>query len=202
MTVRGTNVFLDVDGSVFFTSGITVNGDGANGQNGSGHACYAPPTWSGTALDDLENAGHPGNWWGIATDRRGNPIVQGQFDPAPGAYVSTTALNIPGYADGTPGRYVDSEAVPGIVVPGSLARMVPGIVLGCRAQVERLDRNISVPAVVFDTGPATHLGEGSIALAKALGINPSPKTGGDDSAIYFYRFWPGVAAPGFALQRL
>lgn len=78
-----------------------------------------------------------------------------------------------------------------------------GTVLGCRATVTDLRTGREISAIVGDFGPATHLGEGSIALAKALGIPSDPKTGGTDEARFEYRFWPGeiakVAGEEFAL---
>ncbi len=43
-------------------------------------------------------------------------------------------------------------------------------------------------AVVGDTGPPQIIGEGSYALAVALGIDPDPKTGGTDSGVTFIVF--------------
>ena len=54
---------------------------------------YHPDDASG--LDRLDHAGAPGNWWGIVTDDGtpgGEPVVQGDGDPAPGFYVSQTSL--------------------------------------------------------------------------------------------------------------
>jgi hypothetical protein len=43
-------------------------------------------------------------------------------------------------------------------------------------------------AVVGDTGPSKIIGEGSYALAVALGIDPDPSTGGTDSGVTFIVF--------------
>ena len=45
-------------------------------------------------------------------------------------------------------------------------------------------------AIAADEGPENKLGEGSIALAKALGVNPSARTGGTGHGIG-YCFFPG-----------
>jgi Fungal chitosanase of glycosyl hydrolase group 75 len=61
--------------------------------DGSPHAYH--PNGSPPGLDYLANAGKPGNWYGIVTDNQkasGNPVVQGSSDPAPGFYISSTAL--------------------------------------------------------------------------------------------------------------
>jgi hypothetical protein len=55
---------------------------------GAAHA-YLPSDAPG--LDFWENAGQPGNWWGIVTDNglpNGNPVIQTANDPAPGFYIS------------------------------------------------------------------------------------------------------------------
>jgi len=46
-------------------------------------------------------------------------------------------------------------------------------------------QNKVVYAVVGDTGPSKIIGEGSYALAVALGIDPDPATGGADSGVTF-----------------
>src|ERR1700751_313111 len=81
-----------------FTAAAQLDGDGANGQFGQ-PPCYAPESFPGKTLDVLANAGRPGNWFGVVTDTGrvdGTPVVQGAQDPCPGAYVSATALHLPG----------------------------------------------------------------------------------------------------------
>lgn len=191
-TIRGLPVQeLDDESCTFGPTGLTVDADG------SPHA-YAPPHLKG--LDYLANAGHPGNWWGIATNSKGEPFVQGQGDPAPGYYVSTTSYARKEFEKFNPRRYLDSETECFIVVPAFLRMRVKGIVLGCRAIV--IDRRTGqlVPAVVGDFGPATHLGEASIAVARAFEIDCDPKHGGTDEARFIYKFYPGIPADGYELQ--
>ena len=90
------------------------------------------------------------------------------------------------------GKPIDSWAVPGIVLPTEVILAVPHIVLGCKAEVG-FNRK-SAPAVVFDVGPHSKLGEGTPCLAVRLGINPGHSSGGVDEQAVHYRFWPGVAA--------
>src|ERR1700739_2474595 len=95
-TISGKDVVEQDDGSVTFSAGATLDGDGANGQFG-GPPCYAPASFSGRTLDILANAGHPGNWFGVVTDtgtKTGTPIIQGPTDPCPGAFVSATSLHL------------------------------------------------------------------------------------------------------------
>src|SRR5437868_7251723 len=121
---------------------LNCDGDGANGQTG-GVACYVPAGCGLPSLDLLANAGSPGNWWGLACDKYGNPYIQTSTDPAPGAYISTTSYEIPFLPDGVtrrppndPSRYLDAASVPFVVVPGAFVRGVPGVVEGCKCEVE------------------------------------------------------------------
>jgi len=203
--IRGQMIIAEDDGSVTFYAGATIDGDGANGQFG-GDPCYAPEGYAGRTLDFLGNAGSPGNWFGVATDNGqadGNPVVQGPHDPRPGAYVSTTSLELPGKGgehlpDSSPFKYVDSATVPYIVVPPLIVRDVPGIVMGCRAVVMNRQTGQKTEAVVADGGPSDHLGEISVACAKAIGVpvgtNHAADGGGADSPNILYRLFPGVPA--------
>lgn len=193
LTYIGTNpVFIDDDGKVSFMGEMSINGDGSP-------RAYAPVGF-GQPLDYLANAGHPGSWWGIATDSTGKPIIQGKDDPYPGYYVSTTSLKNHGFKHGDPRREVDSEKVPFIVVPPQIIKGVKPVVLGCKARITDTKTGAYVNAVVADVGPKTHLGEASIAAAIALGIPSDPKNGGSSQKRFLYELWPGIAAEGFKLQ--
>ena len=95
----------------FYKSGLAIDADGAI-------RAYHPDDRLG--LDSLAHAGHQGNWWALVTDDGkpgGRPVVQGKSDPAPGYYVSTTAL----YDSGNPHprdphRYVDAAKIPYVVL--------------------------------------------------------------------------------------
>jgi hypothetical protein len=190
-TINGKPVVQSEDGSVTFYGEACVDADGSP-------RAYGP---YGQGLDYLDNAGHSGNWWAIVTDSEGFPVLQGVNDPAPGYYVSTTSLQRREFKTTDPRRYIDSEQVAFIVVPGPVARAARGIVLGCRAEVHDMTTGKTVAAVVADLGPASHLGELSIAAARSLGLNPDPKTGGANST-FRYTFWPNNAADGCQLQPL
>lgn len=159
-----------IDGVLRWSSGLAIDADGAP-------RAYAPSESGLSVLDHLANAGHPGNWWGLATDtgsRDGRPVIQGAGDPAPGYYVSTTALVDRAYPPASQRRYVDSSTVPYLAIPPELR--VAGVKLGDVARVSYRDQWCE--AIVADIGPRGKVGEGSIALANALGINGSPKHGG------------------------
>jgi len=187
---------------VTFFAGATLDGDGACGQFG-GLPCYAPASYGGKTLDVLLNAGCPGNWNGIVTDDFGIPIIQGPGDPCPGAYVSATSLYLlseegEDLPDCSPFKYVDSATVPFIVVPPMIIRGVAGIVMGCRCVVTNTRNRRRVVAVVADCGPKDHLGEISIACAKAIGIpigkNYPANGGGALAPSIKYQLFPGIPA--------
>lgn len=203
--IGGSDIVEEGDKSVTFSSGATLDGDGANGQFG-GPPCYAPRSYRGETLDFIGNAGGPGNWYGVVTDtgnEDGEPVIQGEGDPCPGAYVSATSLRLRA-ADGSklphssPFKYVDSATVPFIVVPPLIIKKVAGVVMGCRAVVTNTKTGQTTEAVVADGGPADHLGEISVACARAIGV-PTGIThvangGGAPSPQIHYRLFPGVAA--------
>lgn len=180
------------------TAPMQCDGDGANGQTG-GVACYAPRGMA--SLDYLANAGHPGNWWGILTDKHGTPIMQDHTQPSPGAYISTTSYQFERYPNGNPmpindvNRYLDSAAVPFIVVPEKFRKGVPGVVLGCYCEVSVGD--ITFDGIVGDIGP--DWGEASIAMCKKFNSYATPKT--SPSLVATYRVWPGRPVAGYPLLR-
>lgn len=179
------NVFQDSDRRVNFVADGDIDADGCP-------KAYHPNNVSG--LDYLANAGHPGNWWGIATDRHGTPFIQDSTDPAPGFYVSTTAYEWLNYSKNDPRRYVDSLKVRFIVVSGAIRSLAKGVVLGCKARITDLKTNRTTDAVVADIGPLRRIGELSMAAAEAIGLNPSPKNGGTDTDHLLYELWPGTPA--------
>lgn len=176
--IAGRNVYRTASGSLFFTGGMTIDADGAP-------TCYHPESFKG--LDDLVNAGHPGNWWGIVTDTdhiegkvgKGRPLIQGRDAPAfspetAGFYVSTTALaDNPELPISDQRRYVNALEVPFIVLPRGFPVKFR---LGRRVLVSYQGK--TVEAIYGDVGGNDHLGEGSVALARALGIPDDPRRGG------------------------
>ena len=167
----------------FYKSGLAIDADGA-------FRAYHPDDRLG--LDSLAHAGHHGDWWALVTDNgkvSGHPVIQGKSDPAPGYYVSTTALydaNNPNTRD--PHRYVDAATIPYIVLhPKALNHAR----LGDFATVVNFqNRKISAAIVADESAPDLPVGEGSIALAEALGIDSNPRHGGKDGAVA-YLIYPG-----------
>lgn len=146
-------------------SGFAVDADGA-------YKAYHPQ--SGLGLDNLGNAHEGDRWFGVVTNSSGLPIVQGPNDPAPGYYVSPTALCDRTKLATDPLRYVDSSTVPYLSVPPELRNR--GVMLGDVAMVCRGGKLSG--AIVADVGPHNKIGEGSIALATALEIPSNARNGG------------------------
>jgi hypothetical protein len=187
--IGGSNInTLGNDASAFFyEAGLMIDADGA-------HHAYHPDGRSG--LDYLANAGQPGNWWALVThngESNGQPLIQTATDPAPGFYIASTSLQDPNRDRKDPRRYVNSEAVNFIVLPRGLDL---GAKLGDFATVIRPASGVCAYAVYADVGPVAKIGEGSIALAAALGIPSNPKTGGIAHGIIYLvlpgsgRGWP------------
>jgi hypothetical protein len=174
-----------------FTAGMAIDADGAPN-------AYHPEDIE-AALDYLRNAGKPGNWWALVTDNdkpTGNPIIQGSRDLFPGYYISTTTLEDKTRARTDPSRYLNPLTVPYFVLPQKLAKEF-GAEVGDFGVVIKRGKDRSEDKRVFaiygDVGPPGILGEGSIALAKALGVPANPKTGGTSEEIDYidYIVFPG-----------
>jgi hypothetical protein len=191
LTIAGVTISALKDSSVFFfKAGMAVDADGAP-------TAYHPNPHRG--LDNLANAGHEGDWWGIVTDNgkaNGKPIVQGPNDPAPGFYISKTALENKHLASTNPSRYVDSRTIPYISLPGHHGRVLraqPGDL----AMVINIQNGNCSAAIFADIGPQKKIGEGSIALAGALGLNQNARHGGCGSRSIIYIVFPhsGINSP-------
>lgn len=92
------------------------------------------------------------------------------------------------------GKALNADVDKYIVVPPQIIKGVKEIVLGCQAHVQNTVNGMTTDAVVGDVGPHKKLGEMSVACATALGINPSPTSGGEDRHLIFYTLKPGVPA--------
>lgn len=160
----------------FFISGMTIDADGAPN-------AYHPDD---TGLDELSNAGSPSHWDGIVTDRNGKPLVQLESDPFPGYYISCTSLVDKTKEFSDPSRYVDSTKIPYIALPAEIAER-GGAQLGDFAVVINLRNSKSFLAIYADIGT---LGEGSVMLAKTLGISPDARHGGESDGV-LYLLFPG-----------
>ena len=156
-----------------FEGGMSIDADGAP-------RAYSPTPEEG--LDALEHAGSPEHWDGIATTEDGERILQGPDDPAPGYYVSTTALQDTSYPPESQKRYVDASLVPYIALPAT----DDGPQLGDLALVLNTRTQKISPAIFADISQIP--GEGSIALAERLELNPDARRGGTDRGIVYIIF--------------
>ena len=162
--------------ALVYRAGMAVDADGA-------YRAYHPNNRIG--LDSIEHAGHPGDWWALATDTgspKGRPVVQGKNDPAPGFYVSMTSLFDGSIADErNPLRFVDALSIPYVVLPPEGFKHAK---LGDFATVVNLQNGKVAAAIVADESALElPMEEGSIALARALGIPSNPRNGGIEKGV-------------------
>ena len=178
--VAGKTVYKSSTGNAFFyKAGMAIDADG------SPRAYHSNDS---KALDYLRNGGRPGDWWAVVTiDNK--PYVQKSTDPYPGYYVSMTSLEDTEKEVTDPSRYVNAEVIPYIVLPQKV-KQAGGAALGDFAVVLNRANGKLAFAQFADEGPAGKLGEGSIALAKLLDIDASPKNGGAPENIVYLLF-PG-----------
>lgn len=92
------------------------------------------------------------------------------------------------------GESLNAQTEAFAVCPLELPLLFPGKVLGCQGEAYNHRNGKSVRLVVGDFGPASKIGELSVAACIALGINPDPVHGGEDEYVIGYTFWPGVPA--------
>ena len=187
---------------VIYTSNIgeEVTWDGSEMKFTAGMACCSDgsPTSYGPnnkGDDYTANAGHPGNWWGVVTDSKGNPIIQSgrkPEQPHKGYYVSCTAYFREDYPNFDVRKWLDARNILYVVVPSDIRSKVGPVVLGCRATVER-DGKI-IECVTGELGPKGELGEASQAVCRAFELRDNPRNGGSSSPKFTYRIYPGVAA--------
>ncbi len=184
----GRAIFQQSTGSLVFLSGLNISANGAPN-------AYHPDDVS--RLDTLQHALTGRQWTGIATDRFGKPFVQGAQDPAPGFFVSVTALTDPEVQDrADPNRYVDSTHVSYIALPGGdnarAAYAAAGVRLGDLGIVYNVREGTIAPAVFADFSAPWVLGQGSIRLAEKLGYSDtSPRHGSVTDAQTLYLIFPG-----------
>jgi cell division septation protein DedD len=173
---------------IIFRAGMAIDADGSP-------RAYHPKN---IGLDDLKYAGKAGSWTAIRTDNgepSGKPILQVSGDPAPGYYVSMTALVDPTYPLISPLAYVNSEEIPYIVLPSSVLR-ASSIKLGDLAVVYNSVNYRWTYAILADIGPENKIGEGSIRLARDLEINANPRNGGTEIPELVYWVFAGSGNGG------
>lgn len=181
--------FLPGSTTPFFQAGMAIDADGAPN-------AYHP---NNIGIDYNANAGiAPGKTpYGIVLDASGTPCIQNARDPYPGYYVSGTSLQNQGSNACDPSRYANSNSIRYIALPIAFRQHL-NVSLGDFATVIHCASGRVAHAVFADGGPKYALGEGSIALAQAIGHNPFVTRNGirralsgipDNSLIYL--IYPG-----------
>jgi len=182
---KGTVPIASVGNAVFFEAGLAIDADGAPN-------AYGPHN---KGLDLTVHARGQQGWAGVLADKNGHPILQ-KRGAYRGYYVSTTSLEDASTSnDADPKKYVDARKIPYIVLPVELAEKF-GIRLGDFAVVSNHRNGRSVYAIYADVGPSGKLGEGSIALAKVLGLPANPRGGAAEEGISFLVFPGSGRGPG------
>ena len=176
-----------ISGAIVFEAGMAIDADGAPN-------AYGPHD---RGLDRLANARHGNRWVGIATNQRGKPLIQkkGRYR---GYYVSTTSLQDSTIRNpANPAKYVSATKIPYIVLPPEVAERF-GIALGDLAVVinQRNEQPVVAFAIYADSGPRGKIGEGSIALAEALGLPADPRTGKTEDGVLYVVFPGSGLGPG------
>jgi hypothetical protein len=120
----------------------------------------------------------------VDCDGKASSICSKTTDPS---YQSQTA------ATDSKGAYLDAATLPYVVVPGVSSRWsykTSGIAMGSVVAVIYAGK--VEYGIVGDVGPVSILGEASYAMAKNLGINPNPATGGVSDGVT-YVFFTGAS---------
>jgi glycosyl hydrolase group 75 (putative chitosanase) len=172
-----------VSGAVLFSAGMQIDADGAPN-------AYGPRN---RGLDNTGNAKDGGRWVGVVTDASGKPVVQ-RSGPFRGLYVSQTTL-AQGARVTDPRTYVDASRIPYIALPRSFIEQF-AVRLGDIAMVANTRNQKRSYAIFADIGPKGKIGEGSMALARALGISANPRRGGVSNGILYVVFPQSGLGPG------
>jgi hypothetical protein len=164
--------------AVLFHAGMYIDADGAPN-------AYGP---NNRGLDFTANALRGGRFLSVALHPDGKPVIQrsGRFK---GFYVSTTSLHNAAGSPTVPGTYVDARKIPYIVLPPEFMKQF-GVSLGDLAVVTNQSNGKTSFAIFADVGPHGKIGEGSVALARALGLNDYPRYGGTDNPSIAYLVFP------------
>ena len=92
------------------------------------------------------------------------------------------------------GRPLNAYRVPFVVVPPIICRRTRGMVLGSECLLTHTLTKRQVLCVVGDIGPTRKIGEISPAAARAIGVNPNARFGGESRHIIDYEIRVGKPA--------
>jgi peptidoglycan hydrolase-like protein with peptidoglycan-binding domain len=113
-TVAGVPLFMLAGGhAVFFTARMHIDADGCP-------QAYGPDN---RGIEDNRHAQRRDGSFSpdVIVLENGHPVVQRLQDPAPGFFISQTALSDPTREDRDPLKYVNALTVPYVVLPGGEA---------------------------------------------------------------------------------
>jgi hypothetical protein len=196
--IGGVQVFKLKSGeAVFFTSRMHVDADGCP-------QAYAPKNAGieSNKAAKKKSGAFSGDVLVLGGD--GEPVLQGGGDPAPGFFISKTALSDGSKKTADPTKYVNALKVPYIVIPG----VSIGVKAGDAALVIDQETGARAKAIVGDVGPKNETGEASMFLAGLIaGLKPSqitekeartkgsfmsPRSGGTEKKRFRYIIFPGT----------
>lgn len=203
--------------ALYFVSGMAIDADGAVHAYHPMDEVIRKPLKPTIALDRRQLAGKPYIFpWGLDSPEHGagggalkdpktkERVIQNQPGvPGYGYYISPTSLVDKNYPERDPRRYVDSLKTPYVALPPSLRARYKdkngfwqGIHGGARVGdiclVVNHRTGLSAFAVFADVGPETTIGEGSLELAKRLGVeNANPINGSAPAGTITYVVFPG-----------
>ncbi len=183
--IQGVSVFQDEDKRIHYIADMSVDVDGA-------HHSYRLDNKRPPALDDIHaSAGYPnGSWQNVLVADPNHTHMP--YTDEEGFCVSMTSYWREGFAKIDRRRWVDAEAIPYMVLPGSIRQACKGVVLGCRARITRTTDGLFVDGVYADSSGA-NIGECSVFAAKVFGEQWSASNG-DERRIYSYEFYPDQPA--------
>jgi hypothetical protein len=196
---KTTNVFKHkITGLVYFKADYDLDFDGSP-------RAYNPKN---TGIEENGNAKNSAGEFSesIILFKNKKPYLQKANDPFFGFFISLTSLKLQNFPDTSVRRYVDSEKIPYYVLPGKKLE-VAGVEKGDIGLIFNTKTNKSTFAIFADSGPVTIIGEGSIALAKAIGINTRVNdrgkiVGGVDEGNILYIVFPRSGKGGDGYQDL
>jgi hypothetical protein len=152
-------------------NGLRIDVDGAPN-------AYGP---NNTGLDYTANAGKAGNWYGVVTDKDGDPYVQGPRTRTRRLHQRDVVAG-PHQGRRRPHALRRRRSGPYLAIPKNAVADYGAHVgdIGF-AYCRRTGRFCA--AIVADVGPKNKWGEGSPALARALGVPDNARHGGDEAGI-------------------
>ena len=191
------------DGRVEFTADADIDADGANGQIGEKAAYMAGDAGSELLANGgmgMKNGAVVGvkSWYKdiVICGANGQPrMFPGGLVASKTSYVRHVIGSNRAMAADDPSAYIDAETIAYIAIPPIIIAATKGAVMGCRTRVTNLANGKVSEGIVADVGPRTKVGEVSIQMARELGLDPSPRSGGVSTQTIRYEIWPGVVSP-------